>query len=219
MYKTPIKRLWLMMIVTCIVVFFSFISSCYVCINIVYIRTYVNGDSMLPTLNLSYETTGKRDVVYINRFADIKIDDIVVLDLQSNPNFKEYAIKRLIAMEGDVVNIVFDTACLQYNVTVNGKTLYSKPYQQGGYETYSNFKNNILNNPEYSNDIIIDESNQPIGLKIGKDQVFVLGDNWDIISKDSALYGTFDKSVIVGRVDVVVQPGDVEFWKVCKRIF
>ena len=218
MYKSPTKRLCLIRIITCVVVFFALLSSGYILINVVYIRTPVNGSSMYPTLNLDYEATGKRDFVYINRFADVNIDDIVVLDLRNNPNFTGYAVKRLIAKEGDIVNIVWDGQTQKYNVLVNNNIIYSKPYQQGGYETYDNFKSNILNNEEYNKDIVKNDNNEILGLRIAKNQVFVLGDNWNI-SKDSSIYGTFAESTIVGKVDIIIQPKDIEVWEIIKKIF
>lgn len=216
MYKMPTKRLWLLRIITVVVVFFSLLSSCYILLNVFYIRTPVNGSSMYPTLNLSAEKTGKNDIVYINRFDDVSVNDIVVLDLRTNPNFGGYAIKRLIALENDVVNIIWDGQ--QYNVVVNGKVLYSKPYQDGGYETYDNFRSNILNNDKYSSNIVLAEDNEVLGFKVPTNQVFVLGDNWNI-SKDSAIYGSFNKKTLVGKVDIVVQPKDIEVLQIIKKIF
>ena len=217
MYKMPIKRLWLIRVVTCIVIFFALLSSGYILVNAVYIRTFVNGSSMYPTLNSNYESTGKCDIVYINRFANTNINDIVVLDLRNHQNFKGYAIKRLIAKEGDVVNIVWDGGNQEYNVVVNGGVIYSKPYQQGGYETYDNFKSNILDNNKYSQHIVRDEGNQVLGFRIPQNQVFVLGDNWNI-SKDSSIYGAFAENSVVGKVDIVVRPNSIEIWQVIKNI-
>ena len=184
-------------------------------LNVFYIRTTVNGSSMYPTLNLSAEATGKNDIVYINRFADAKINDIVVLDLRSHTNFEGYAIKRLIAVENDVVNIVWDGN--KYNVVVNGEILYSRPYQEGGYETYENFVTCVLKNDKYKSQIVYDES-VVVGFKVPQNQLFVLGDNWNL-SKDSSIYGSFDKKTLIGKVDIVIQPKDIEVWEIIKKIF
>ena len=109
-------------------VVFTLIVSLFAGFFIEYIRNNVNGSSMAPTLNSTFSITGERDIVYINRFAKVSCDDIVVLDLRNNPNFGNYAIKRLIAMEGDIVNIVWDNENRQYNLIVNDKIVESKPY-------------------------------------------------------------------------------------------
>ncbi len=211
----PTKKIWLLRIITVVVVFFSLLSSCYILLNVFYIRTPVNGSSMYPTLNLSAEKTGKNDVVYINRFDDVSVNDIVVLDLRTNPNFGGYAIKRLIALENDVVNIIWDGQ--QYNVVVNGKVLYSKPYQEGGYETYQNFSTCVLGNDKYSSQIVYD-GNVIVGFKVPQNEVFVLGDNWNL-SKDSSMHGGFNKKTLVGKVDIIIQPKDIEVWEIIKKIF
>lgn len=189
----------------------------YILLNIVYIRTFVVGASMMPTLNIDYNQTGQSDIIYINRFKQACCGDIIVLDLQSNPNFKGYSVKRLIAKEGDIVNIIYNEADRRYDVVVNGEILYSKPYKFGGYETYNNF-NNLLKNSNDSLNIVKDESNNVLGLRVDKNKVFVLGDNWDT-SKDSSIHGCFNKDFVVGKVDIVVKPTQNELLQILRKIF
>lgn len=184
---------------------------------VVYSRSYVNGHSMLPTLNSSLDLTGERDIVYINRFDDAEKGDIVVLDLRDYQNFKGYAVKRLIATEGDIVNIEYDIQVRQYNLVVNNKIVYSKPHQDFGYNTYSAFRQYINNHSQdFTRIKYID--NEPQGIIIKSNEIFVLGDNWDL-SKDSSLVGPFKKSTMIGRVDIIVKPNQNELWQVLKRIF
>lgn len=173
---------------------------------------------MYPTLNLNLNQTGKRDVVYINRFANVKHDDIVVLDLRNNANFKSYVVKRLIASGGDVVNMAYDGNARQYNVIVNNEIVYSKPYKDFGYSAYDNFTQYINSHLDDASRILKDEYGLPQGVILKANEVFVMGDNWDV-SKDSTLFGPFNKKYIVGRVDIVVKPNQNEFIQVLKRIF
>jgi signal peptidase I len=173
---------------------------------------------MLPTLNTTYTINGKRDIVYINRFNKGKVGDIVVLDLRDNPTFEGYSIKRLVAVEGDIVNIIFDTHNLQYNLVVNGKVVESRPNKDFGYNTYGCFRDYILLHENDSSRVVKNDSNEIEGIAIKKGEIFVLGDNWDV-SKDSSLVGPLNKKTIVGRVDIVVEPGENEFLTVLKRIF
>lgn len=217
MYNLPIKKIRAFKIITFVMIVLALISSSVVSINVTYIRTYVNGNSMYPTLNSSFEQTGKCDVVYINRFATSQVGDIVVLDLRNHSSFGNYAIKRLIATEGSVVNITLDAVNMKYDLIVNGKCITSKPYQQG-FNTYNNLQQYITNHEQDNSRIIKDESDELAGVMVKKNEIFALGDNWET-SKDSALVGPFNISTIVGRVDIVVKPDENEFLCVLKRIF
>lgn len=218
MYKLPIKKTILLRVVTCVIVFFALIGGVVAGFHIVYARTYVKGISMLPTLNCEYQQTGKRDVVYINRFAKVKVNDIVVLDLRSNNHFGNYAVKRLIATEGDIVNITFDNDLLKYNLVVNNQIVQSKPHKTFGYSTYARFNQYIEMHEGDTTRISKNEQNQTNGVIIKAGEIFVLGDNWDE-SKDSSEVGPLSKKTIVGRVDIVIKPSQNEFLTILKRIF
>ena len=217
MYNLPIKKIRALKIVTFVMIVFALISTWFASINIVYIRTYVNGNSMYPTLNASFEQTGKNDVVYINRFAKAQVDDIVVLDLRNHSNFGNYAIKRLIATEGSVVNITLDAVNMQCNLIVDGKCVTSKSYQEG-FNAYNNLQQYITNHEQDTSRVIKNQSNEIVGVMVKNNEIFALGDNWET-SKDSTLVGPFNINTIVGRVDIVVSPSENEFLCILKRIF
>lgn len=210
MYKIPVKKLRTLKVIALVITFVCVISMFISGIFVVYSRTYVNGMSMLPTYNNEYNQTGKRDIIYINKFANIKRQDVIVLDERQNPNFKGYIVKRLVAIEGDVVNMEFDATNMQYNLIVNGKIIDFRAYKIGGYQTYDNFTS-YLNNVDASK-----KTEQ--GLIIGKGEVFVLGDNWDN-SKDSSLVGALKSKDVVGRVDFSISPSQNELLCVLKGIF
>ena len=203
--------------ITCVIVFFAIISIIIGGFFIVYTRTYVKGLSMYPTLNTEYSQSSKKDIVYINKFNNGDVGDIVVLDLRKHASFGNYSVKRLIAKEGDIVNIVIDIDNNKYDLLVNEKLIYSKQYQGFECNTYSCFESYVNNHLDDSTRISknADDIN---GIIVKKGEVFVLGDNWEH-SKDSSLVGPLDKNLIVGRVDIVVKPGQNEFLAILKRIF
>lgn len=218
MYKIPRRRLIFLKVMTIVVVFFAFISTLVAGFNIIYIRTHVNGYSMYPTLNSTYEQTGKRDIVYIHRFAKCKVGDVIVMDLRSHPNFDDYAIKRLVAVGGDVVNIEFDEQNLVYNLIVNDKIVQTKQHKLFGYNTYSCFTQYISSHEQDGSRISKDEHGKVKGVIVKRGEIFVLGDNWDT-SKDSSLVGPIKQNTIVGRVDIIVKSTQNEFLTILKRIF
>ena len=207
-----------MVAITSVMAVFAIIAMLVAGLFVVYSRTYVNGPSMLPTLNSSLQDTGKRDIVYINRFARAHQGDIVVLDLRKNPNFTGYAIKRLIASGGDVVNIVYNDQTLEYDLVVNAKVVYSKPQKGISYNTYDRFRQYVTDHSMDSTRIKYADNGDLLGVIIKSNEIFVLGDNWDG-SKDSSEVGPLKKSTLVGRVDIIVKPGQNELWQVLKRIF
>lgn len=210
------KRKFLLIILCVIAVLSGLTASVFAGFNIIYIKTYVTGLSMSPTLNAGMESGQKGDKIYINRFAKLKVDDIVVLDVTNNPAFEgNYIVKRLIAVEGDIVNIEYDNENKQYNLIVNGEVLYSKENAFGApFEpnTVSCLQNYIEENLNDSSRICEQ------GIIIKKGEVFLLGDNWNV-SKDSSLLGPFNKSDLVGRVDIVVHKGENTFAKIMQHIF
>ena len=216
MYKIPTRRLILLKTITVVIIFFAILSLAVAGFNVVYIRTSVKGDSMLPTLNQQYQTTKKPDIVYINRFNKGKVGDVVVLDLREYANFGDYAIKRVVAGGGDIVNIIFDGN--DYKLIVNNEIIYSRPDKILGYNTYSSFMQYIQNHKHDKSRISFNENDQPNGVIVKKGEVYVLGDNWDV-SKDSSLIGPITKKRIVGRVDIVVKPSQNEVWTILKGIF
>lgn len=180
---------------------------------VVYMRVPVNGLSMYPTLNYNLQATSRKDIVYINRFKKAAKNDIVVLDLTDNQYFGNHAIKRLIATEGDTVNIIANADQLEFQVLVNGEVIDSRPIIPGQVNSCSTF----INFEKYLSEVDVSKKNEN-GLIVGEDQIFVLGDNWNL-SKDSSLYGTFNKNTIIGKVDYVITPNDNEIVKLFKQIF
>lgn len=132
----------------------------------------VSGHSMNETLQ-----DGDR-LIISDAFYTPKCGDIVVIvdertewqDGRARP-----IIKRVIATEGQRVDIDFET----WTVSVDGKTL-DEPYVLRRDETMT-------------------ESRCPSSFLVGKNQVFVMGDNRNN-SSDSRFYGTFETDPVSGTV-------------------
>ena len=212
MYKLPTKKIFWLRTITAVIVFFALISMFVASFNICYIRTPVKGLSMYPTLNY---TTGE-DIVYINRFANVKKNDIVVLDLTKHPEFQNYSIKRLIATEGDIVKIKLNIDELVFDLVVNNNVIYSKHYDNG-FNTYNSLNTYISNHQLDSSRIIKDEQGDDCVI-VKQGEIFILGDNWNV-SIDSSLVGPISSKTIVGRVDIISTPNQSELLQILKRIF
>lgn len=133
-------------------------------------RTVVYGMSMTPTLQNGDQLIIEK---ISSRFGGIKHGDIVTIYIHGMlDEGKDYLIKRVIALEGDTIRI--DNG----KVYLNGELL-EEDYIRGDYT---------------HEERLISE------LKIGKGQVFVMGDNrLKGGSNDSRSLGVFDLSAIRGR--------------------
>lgn len=134
--------------------------------------TIVDGISMEPTLKTN-------DFILVNRIGyllgDVKHGDIVQFHSPNNKN-KDF-IKRVIAVEGDIVEIKNNRVYVNKNELVENYTMTN------GITGFKNEKH----------------------WEIGKDEVFVLGDNRDH-SNDSRAFGPIKKDSIVGVAFLRVYP-------------
>ncbi len=190
------------------VFFFTFIGLVYVSFNALYIKTYVKGFSMRPTINMNIkDQSAKGDTIYINQYAPITNNDIVVAKPEWHP---DHIIKRVVGTPGDKIEIKELDNC--YGVFVNDSLLYTKEIYtdegaigfSGSVAYYENYKN-FLNNPEFQKYIINDNGNKYI--QLGKNDYFLMGDNWGHTT-DSIEKGPLKANQIVGRVDLIVDVTD-----------
>ena len=136
----------------------------------------VDGHSMVPTLQ-----NGDRLLVTVGVLAgEYRAGDIVVLRKQSF--LEEPIVKRVIALEGQTVDIDFTTG----SVEVDGK---------------------ILNEP-YINELTFRSDGTEFPLTVPEGSVFVMGDNRNHSndSRDVRL-GTVDTGYILGKAALVLFPG------------
>ena len=68
----------------------------------------VTGSSMQPTINSDSDNRTTYDIVFVNKVADFKRGDIVIVDFEDYSSKYPRIIKRVIATEGDTVNIKWD---------------------------------------------------------------------------------------------------------------
>ncbi len=133
--------------------------------NFVFSTTTVDGSSMEPTFS-----TNER--LLINkiglRISDLSYGDIIEFKNPYNDEDYDY-IKRIIALEGDIVEIK------DYNIYINGNKIV---------ESYIKEKDST----SFFNDSY---------WEIGSNEVFVLGDNRNR-SQDSRIFGPIKKTSIVG---------------------
>lgn len=202
----------------------ALVAGCFGGFNMVYASTHVRGWSMQPSLNSNVEDDVLGDRVYYKRFSRrFSYGDIVIINVTNNPKFVhnggegDYIIKRVVGLEGDTVNIRYDDAEREYKVIVysegepDGRVIYTRPHVQGGYTTYAQFEA-YIKDPENASQVT------SRGVKVGKGEVYVLGDNWNG-SKDSSAVGTLQVKNVAGKVDIVVPKGDNAFVEIIKYIF
>lgn len=109
--------------------------------------------------------------------------NVVVIDSDGTPQLNTRIIKRVIATEGQKVDINFDTGC----VSVNGKVLDESAYIQNG--------------------ITKRAGDVKFPLTVPKGKVFVLGDHRQV--SDDSRYsdvGLIDTRYIIGKVEFLLSP-------------
>ena len=144
--------------------------------------TYVLGNSMYPTLH-------ERDRLFANKialyFGGPSRGDVVVLEAPDVPK-KDY-IKRVIGIEGDIVEII------DGKVYLNGSLLQEDYIEEGAYTH------------------VYDQSKW----LVPEGHVFVLGDNRDEgASKDSRYFGCISIKTIKGITGFRYFPFDSKFGKI-----
>lgn len=137
----------------------------------------VYGSSMYPTLE-----NGDR-ILISKLFYQPKRGDIVVIPHPNMPEDEPALIKRVIALEGQTVDINFETG----DVWVDGE---------------------LLDEP-YINELTHDQQDFEGPLTVPEGEVFVMGDNRNASSDSrSAMFGTFDEDYILGCCIIRIAPFD-----------
>lgn len=168
--------------------------------RIIYAKMEVIGVSMQPTFNTNlvegqteeyYSQCKNNDIVFCNKYNMGTNGDVIVL---TNPTNKRI-IKRIIATEGQVLELRYNPTTLHYNFILDGEILdesYVKDINDMNYSYYQRF--NQLEG-------VVDST-----LTIKENCVFVLGDNRSN-SADSLSFGQVDIKRIEGKVDIVLKDG------------
>ena len=135
----------------------------------------VNGESMLPTL------VDKDRLIVSYLFYTPKNGDIVIVN-NDNPALEKVIVKRVIATEGQTVDIDFDSG----EVKVDGKVLQE------------DYINNLT---------LLDEGGHSYPVTVPENCVFVMGDNRmnSLDSRDSRV-GFVPEDEILGKVSLRIFP-------------
>lgn len=145
--------------------------------NTVYIRVMVDGASMQPTL-YGGRAVDEYDIVFANVLREPSYGDILVISGEKANG--DWLIKRAIAFGGDTVKIEGGYVFIKKAGETEFTKLENEPY----------LANNGIT---FWNDV------RASGWEIEEGQIFYLGDN-RTNSSDSRVYGTCDRSQIVGVV-------------------
>ena len=179
--------------------------------NFLFTSSIIEGTSMQPTYNALYddsipEENRKKDTAYYSSHFDTARNDIVAVNRGATK-----AIKRLIAISGDTVELKLESDNLYYlyvnNIKQDESYLFSQ--QDNGY-LYDKIINNYTT---WVNSGTINISTDKITIEIPQGFCFILGDNRKT-SIDSASYGLVKNKDIIAKVMFVVPYGDnlITYW-------
>jgi len=146
------------------------------------VRAFIIQAFKIPTGSMR-PTLIERDRIFVSkfiyRFREPEVGDVIVFkDVEEK---KKDLIKRLIAKEGDVVEIV------KGRIKINGKLVDEPPISEFYYYSRGGF------------------GREGIDIKIPKDSFYVLGDN-SASSKDSRYWGFVPKKNIIGKAVLIYWP-------------
>ena len=186
-------------IITLMIMFTFFISLMFLVLNIAYSSTYVYGMSMYPTLNKNVASSEERgDLVLISRFGEAKVKDIII----AKPSWSnKTVIKRLIGTPGDTIKILKTD---KYELYSNDNLVYSKDINPRTTNYYQKYLDSLA--------LLGDDH-----ITLNDDEYFIMGDNWGD-SSDSITNNlkTISKSMLVGKVDLVVDKNENRFFAITK---
>ena len=177
---------------------------------------------MLPTINASLTNSQQKgDTIYINKYSDFGLNDIVVADVGWHT---DYIIKRITATPGDRLQIKDHTT--HYGVYVNDKLLYERRLDISDVDakakivSYYTKYEAFINNPLNSDYVYAINSEKYIVMPEG--EYFLMGDNWGFTT-DSMEHGPVKANLIVGKVDAILPQSHINFftptWFMLKLIF
>lgn len=171
---------------------------------------------MYPTLNSNVsEQNIDGDLIYVNRFKEIKRGDIVVAETSW---YDELVIKRVIGFPNDRIEIIEKSDC--YELVVNDTVVYTRPNTENKDEdvdSYFEAYKAFINNPQSKN-VGTKQDGVTKYIQLGADEYFLMGDNWGHTT-DSIFKGPVLRSEIIGEVDYVVDYNENNFIAMIKIIF
>lgn len=154
-----------------LIAFISVVAFELILFNVRYVNVYVDGGSMLPTLNSG-------DYVFANTKATPEYGDIVVVEVENTSGRRYYIIKRLIAFGGDTVRLDHGQLEIKY----------------AGEDDFTKIDEEYLEH--YTPDASWNNFSDHV---VAEGCIFLLGDNRDD-SKDSRVIGDIPLSALEGVV-------------------
>ena len=180
-----------------LITFFGILSLVF---NVCYMKTHVIGYSMYPTLNAEVQTATERgDEVYINKFREIEVGDIVSANVEwwsSGP-----IIKRLVAVGGDKLQLEETSA--SFVLKNNGQELYTVQKNAHSIAYFNRFVDNMPDFGKTGRD-----ENGCIYLTIKEGEYFLMSDNWSEAMVDCTSYGGIERDDIIGGVDIILKQNE-----------
>ncbi|KAK5700733.1 hypothetical protein LTR97_005250 [Elasticomyces elasticus] len=144
--------------------------------------SFITGQSMSPSLSPDHNTTGRRDLVFWNKWVShsgsVSKGDVILFRSPTKPD--SHAVKRVVATEGDRVTL---DARRRPERLRDGEDL---PESRGW-------------------DAMKAQSDEHQGLLIPEGHLWVEGDYWRK-SQDSNAYGPMSRSLVLGKAVAVVWP-------------
>ena len=209
--KTPfyIQFIWWLVYALLVVILIS-----QVVFSITHFQAVVYGESMQNTLNS--KGGNKHDKVFVDKYSSVEVGDIVVAE---DP-FGTQIIKRVIALEGDILRYEFieeDQRCVLF---INGEKQEENYIKR---EVVSNFNylekilpggdHCVLENVVLNNNGTEQVEDDYFEYVVPKDCFFLMGDNREN-SHDSRDYGAIKIEKVFGVVDYILPYGESEinFW-------
>ncbi len=199
-WKITIKTVLYLLLIVIVSTAFIYLASHY--------AKPVHGTSMQPTLNA--HSVNDQDIVLVNKFAEPKHGDIVILDISSIPSeytqiydtSKSLLIKRVIAVGGDRIRMTYDSETHSTIVYLNGTPLQEEYVLSSAsttnleyFTTQQYWQTKLEQKIEGSNEITIPEG-----------MIFCMGDNRDG-SKDCRFFGPVSLDTFQGVVDSILPDG------------
>lgn len=196
-----------------------FVCGVIIYFNVTHNYYVVYGPSMSPTLNNGIiDVNESKDGVFVSKVKSYTRGDIIVLDKNYGieGETERFVIKRLIAIEGDKINVILYDGNYRISLIKAGESepvLLEEEYlldYSVNQKLYINF-NAMIN--ELS--LQTDESGY---ITIPENNVFIIGDNRNN-SADSSTYGPKHEESVVGKVDYIAYGNTDIYLQVIKQFF
>ena len=192
---TKFKKIFSGIIVALLTLLLVSISALAVMYHFGTYTTWVEGTSMQPTFVGNHE---KGDNVFASTIKRYSYGDIIVVEIDDAVEEEKLIIKRLIGLEGDLINLTFEDNRLFVwrNGEVVNEDYYSEPiyYEEEpfAFKKFEQLKQNWQG------------ENTENGIIVPKDHVFIMGDNRNT-SVDSTSHGPYRvsqvHSVIIKKIN------------------